>query len=454
MTELTKGQSEALKLLQIWWKSPEQDFILSGKPGTGKTFLTKKLIESLKETSPLFTAPTHEAVGQLMRVLPEQHSERARTTASALGLRLSKTSYHQKLIAGKLPEDFDLYDFLIVDEASMADKAKPDATSLGLIDHAQRNFKKLLWLGDWAQLPPPTAEGSSDSPIFSQGYSGYELTEIKRYSGDILEWVEAVRNQINSPVRKVPTPFGVIDNISKKRGALPALSADALEEIASGKGRILVWTNQATKYCREPGVKEYNTLIREYKFGGAASEPYLTSDTVIVKDNPLMQAEDTETHETLTLENFLDEKMVRVAPVNSKGEVLRVDIATICEVEAYRLEIKFDRYGFAVAYTPTVKGKLIYDKRLREFAEKAINSGDAKTAGGFWFKYHSFKELFVTLKHSYCTTTHGAQGLTIPSVYVDVANILQSRDWKLAFKLLNVAGSRAAEKLSLIRSVA
>lgn len=445
MSDLTKGQTEALEKLQDWWKSPEQNFVLKGKPGTGKTFLTEQLVEKLEEASPLFTAPTHEAVGQLQRVLPDQHSERARTTASALGLRLSKTSFHQKLIKGKLPEDFNLYDFLIVDEASMAD--------LELIDHAQRNFKKILWLGDWAQLPPPSEGGSSDSPVFTQGYSEYELTEIKRYSGDILTWVEAVRNQINSSARKVPAPFGGIENISKKKGVLPSLNTEILEEIASGKGRILVWTNQSSKYCKEPGVREYNELVRQFKFGGASSESYLVSDTVIVKDNPLMQAEDTETHEALTLENFLDEKMVRVAPVNSKGEVLRVDMTNICGVEAYRLEIKFDKYGFAVAYTPTMKGRAVYDKMLKGLAEKAINAGDARTAGKIWFEYHSFKELFVTLKHSYCTTTHGAQGLTIPSVYVDVANILQSKDWKLAFKLLNVAGSRAAEKLSLIRSV-
>ena len=60
--ELTEGQQNAIDALQGWWNSKEQNIVLSGSPGTGKTFLAKFFVNSLNGCVPLFTAPTNEAV--------------------------------------------------------------------------------------------------------------------------------------------------------------------------------------------------------------------------------------------------------------------------------------------------------------------------------------------------------------------------------------------------------
>ena len=142
---LYPAQEEALKKALL---SPL--LILSGGPGTGKTYLANAIIEAVRAQKPdasiLFTAPTGKASFRIKNPHITQG-----TLHQLLGLR-----EHQKPDPKPL-----IYDLIIVDECSMID-AKLFSFFLSAIPSGTH----LILMGDPNQLPP--VEGAA---IFSNLFS-------------------------------------------------------------------------------------------------------------------------------------------------------------------------------------------------------------------------------------------------------------------------------------------
>lgn len=448
--QLTEGQAGAITELNNWWKGTEQNIILSGSPGTGKTFLAKYFIKGLKSAVPIFTAPTNEAVRQLELSL--DGSAPTRTTYSAFGLALSMHSYKQKIYQRALPEDFNDYNLLIVDEASMAgmmDKKQKDAHAL-LMDYVLASGMRTIWLGDWAQLPPVESENGI-SPVFEQGFKTLELTQVKRHAGAILDFAIELRKIITQPIKNLPAIPEGVETINRNSDKMINFTASEFEEIISDNARIICWTNSSTKYSTLPGVAQYNKMVRSRLFGeelAAASDIYPTDRILFA--SPLMELKDTSLEE-LAFEKLLEAEFSILCSVNAKAEVLRAEIAMVMGVECWKTELEVEGNFNCIAYIPTNAGKVEkenIEKRLRELAANCSNGKEAETG---WRYYHTFRQCFADVKHTYCVTGHRSQGSTIDKVYVDVGNMLQNRDRLVAFKNLYVAATRARNSLSLIR---
>lgn len=175
----------------------DNEVLLTGYAGTGKTFVVQQLLKHLKETGQkqkiVFTAPTNSAVKVLKDMAKSQGLEvDCKTTYSLLGLKeqtdklTGQKSYarDKKEVAQHLK-----YNIMVVDEASMLNKALREE-----VLKASQQGVKIIYMGDRAQLPPV---GESESLVF-QIENRADLTEVMRYGGDLGKVAESIRNNLET----------------------------------------------------------------------------------------------------------------------------------------------------------------------------------------------------------------------------------------------------------------
>ena len=120
----TNGQEEALTKIEDWYNNPKElSFTLSGRAGTGKTYIIKYLIDNIIKQPICVSAPTHKAV----RTVERSTGRKGKTLQSLHGLRPNVNL-----------EDFDLhnvkfdtlgnptignYKIIVIDECSMVNPA-------------------------------------------------------------------------------------------------------------------------------------------------------------------------------------------------------------------------------------------------------------------------------------------------------------------------------------------
>lgn len=168
MIELGAQQDEAMAAVRAWLADPKgpQIFRLFGFAGTGKTTLAKLLAEMVKG-SVLYATLT----GKAALVLRGKGCDGATTLHSLTYLvEVDETTGE---VAFKLNPESPLADaaLLVVDEVSMVDEPLAlDVLSFG---------KRVLVLGDPAQLPPVSGEG-----YFIKAAPDFMLTEVHRQAAE------------------------------------------------------------------------------------------------------------------------------------------------------------------------------------------------------------------------------------------------------------------------------
>lgn len=164
--ELAPQQSEAAKAVSDWLRNPSgrQFFYLAGYAGTGKTTIARVLAEGAGEV--VFGAFT----GKAALVLQSKGCAGASTIHSMIyTLEKPNTPIPRFVLNPDSPvADCDL---VIIDEVSMVgEELGRDLLSFG---------KRVLVLGDPAQLPPISGEG-----FFTAGEPDFMLTEVHRQAAD------------------------------------------------------------------------------------------------------------------------------------------------------------------------------------------------------------------------------------------------------------------------------
>lgn len=159
--ELNKQQREA-----VFGCLSKKISLLTGGPGTGKTFTIKRIIRTIKNINPnikiSLMAPTGKAAGRMIEVIKLE----ATTIHCAFGINEGDNLLRKE---GMILDE----DLIIVDEASMIDE-----TLFGYMVKHISDKTQLILVGDTGQLPSVGAGNLLES--LSSIVPNYELTTICR----------------------------------------------------------------------------------------------------------------------------------------------------------------------------------------------------------------------------------------------------------------------------------
>ena len=161
---LTNDQQTAAALFETWLSNedPGIPFVLSGYAGSGKTFLSMRLLRQVEATGLCWTvvAPTHKAVGVLRHALDLEGLRPTwypSTIHRLLRLKLRRQGDREVCESTEqTAASLEHLGLVLVDESSMV-----DSSLLSVALQCAHPFKtRLVFVGDPAQLPPV---GEADS---------------------------------------------------------------------------------------------------------------------------------------------------------------------------------------------------------------------------------------------------------------------------------------------------
>lgn len=291
--------------------------ILGGRPGTGKTYSTARLVRLLLDRygseSVAIAAPTGKAAVRITEVMQGYGVPlRARTWHSLLGVASADGGWSFKHDErNPLP-----YRVLIGDETSMN-----DTPLMCSIFRARSRGCHVLLVGDVNQLPP-VGHGAPLRDMIAAGLPYGELREIKRNSGGIVETCAAICDDL---------PWRSGDNlVMQETHGEDRQIIRLLNEIkhASNDGHDPVWDCQvlvAVNAKSKLSRKELNRVLQaELNHSpGVEGSPFRVGDKIVNLKNGYFPSTD---------ENEIDDPNLQT---NDKGEVYVAngELARVIHVE-------------------------------------------------------------------------------------------------------------------------
>ena len=460
-TELFPGiyanedQEAALQEMREFLNSDETLFTLTGRGGTGKTTLIKKLVE---DREALFIAPTHKAKNVLTKSINSNTNRKDReaiTLAAALFVKpnddgeFAPDKYKREYMGSSMP--IRNAKLIIIDEASMIN----DAYYEDIKDQIRRyNPKaKIIFMGDNAQIPPVGQD--TDSKVFSE-VKGATLNQRMRQgeTSPIVPLSDIVASNVESsvPERKVikkeervnkfneDTNEGVLF-VNNEKQLLENFVVDFKEHPTSTK--LITYNNES--HQRNPqSVLNLNKKVRELLYGNNAPQ-YMDGEQVISYSTTMEGDE-------IILENSVDFTVEKVDKPYTEFKTVSVSSKnrgprTISiSYEAIPLTLKDNLTGkITIINVPTNESKPLIQKKINDLFKGNKLEGIAKDGQLAYELMGSIPKI----EYGYAVTSHKAQGSTYRNAYVMEDNILNAYGAtnKAKNQSLYVGISRASHKL-------
>lgn len=514
--ELSPSQILGKQNLEDFLESREKLFILKGSAGTGKSTIISLILNEDKyhDKKIAFSATTNKAVSILkeMSNTNENKREVVYLTIHKLlriqrkidknGNELFITNIDKENIKTKSKSIYN-YDIIIVDEASMI-----NFDIIQKIIAIKDKIKgKVIFVGDPAQLPPVNEKYSL---IFkTDDIPGFELKEIMRYKGNIVElnnkirdlvfddrtkikfknyidekfslfkdfnkWIDSYLNILkeidsinNIPIFIVYTnkQCDIINNRIRRE-----LFKDFENQFVSGE--LIIFNNYfksgSASYYTSKKIKVKNTEKNIYNFRNLNDELLKIVNDILDKELTKMKEKmnDTdqkrfivekdelllgESEEQLTINKFVND----IRKFNRKLE----DIFTVYE----EFDLKIWKLSLTNKDSIIVidsESKNEYDeiletsrkelKKVKGFIDRNFKSlNDLMTIIWEYF-YSKIVDIFADISYGYCITTHKSQGSTFDNIYIDMNNIItKNKNKEESFRCLYTASTRSSNKVNLL----
>jgi ATP-dependent exoDNAse (exonuclease V) alpha subunit len=478
---LTKTQQEAHSLIMDFFGSDEQCFILKGYAGVGKTFLINVLARELKHQERQFflIAPT----GRAARVLSAKTGFSTATIHSFIYAGADESRLLEE-IKEPAPLNFSLKKcnhesdaVYIIDEASMIADSGGAGEFLNfgsgqlLADlfeyiellpgkRTEKNERKIIFVGDPAQLPPVKQDFSvalspeyldDNYDIYSEEFT---ITEVVRQAADnpILQVATGIRNAITKEdysfhpfltARPMEIkPYDFLGNWKR------AVDNDSEENVI-----VIAHTNKT--------ALRYNQMIRSVKYGRDIQDIKVGDRLLVTNNNRFYGLLNGDIVEVVSIDSGIETIDAQGFELIGKSISLSFQDITVAYTDIYGDEIEAqckivltllnsnaaaltrEEY-YAMKYIGmqknTVKAptKQLKKKNLQKYLEALVKYEEAITNNPYINA--------LQVKFGYAVTCHKAQGGEWKHVFLDFSTFMDLRTLEY-FRWAYTAITRAKERL-------
>lgn len=408
---------------------------INGPAGTGKTTLTKFLIDHLIESGEkgvMLAAPTHQAKDVLSKL-----SGMAASTIHSL-LKINPTTYEDATVFQQADvPDLSKCRVLICDEASMYDREL-----FKILMASIPRWCTIIALGDIAQLrpvSPNSREPELSAFFFHDAFKQVSLTEVMRSNAPIIEVATSIRNGgwiennviDGNGVHSLIESGASVKNFFKKYFEIVKDADDLFDN------RMLAYTNKS--------VDTLNSVVRKKLY---ETEIPFIKDEVLVMQEPLINRHSFEG------KSFSD-------VVFNNGEMVRIISCFECVEDLYirgynkKSSVKAWNIQLRSVTTDNIASiKVIHDQEeLNKFqyymSQSAAEFKNTRDKRPNWQGWWEIKGKFHKVKPLPCSTIHKSQGTTVDSVFL-YTPCIHSCDAELAQQLLYVGTTRAKNNVYFI----
>ena len=445
--DLTPDQLRAKETFVKWLANNAYDnpFVLSGFAGSGKTYLSIKLLKIVEKKKLCWTvvAPTHKAVGVLRKALQDEGLKPTwypSTVHRLLRLRLKRNNNLEVCEeTAQTNKSLEQLDLVLIDEASMISR-----NLLEIVLRCAHSFKtRLVFVGDSAQLPPV---GEAASPVFSMNKSStFSLNQVVRHQGPVLKLANLFRRD-DFPCDPLPcfkplaSEKGLIASLNEKNWFEMAKthlrSASEKDDIDSA--RILCYTNRS--------IDRLVPFARRAVHGDIADEMPVLPGEVLISRKAVMSCASVDAIKSEEEPGILfgsNTEMV-VKDISPENYYLNDELPSI---ETLIAEVKIGEREFSIRLMPEVSSSAreVLDKSLTDLSNKA-KSLKGSEARSYWRDFFSLRDSFAHVGPASVISVHRSQGSTFERVFV-TPDIFWPKDISFRRQLAYVAVTRASKEV-------
>lgn len=362
--QYSKGQQEFINALQN-----DENIFLTGKAGTGKSFIVKEAMNILKKRGDKFiaVAPTGVAAQNLQGATI--HSTFALTINGML--TFDKCSF----LKSKRRKVLKNCKYIFIDEVSMLRPDILDAMNWTLTKNGLSDMtsKKIIFVGDMKQLPPPINDNMKS--VLLGKYNGYTFEHSKIFNELSVKTIE-----LQEVLRQSDEEFIKNLNIVRDGGKSEYFRQFVNKE---NKGVVLAPHNSTVKNYNEQGLAKLKGKKYTYKakLDGTA-KPYDFSL------EPLIEVK--EGAKIMYLVNSQANPLIN----GTIGEFLFKKDLPFIRVEGI---------DYLLEEVQQTKKEYVFDEEQNELVLKEVGSIEQ-----------------LPIKLAYALTIHKSQGLTFDEVTIDL----------------------------------
>ncbi|EQA7786838.1 ATP-dependent DNA helicase [Acinetobacter baumannii] len=409
---------------------------INGPAGTGKTTLTKFLINHLIKSGingVMLAAPTHQA----KKVLSKLSGMEASTIHSLL--KINPTTYEDATVFQQSDAP-DLSDcqVLICDEVSMYDREL-----FRILMASVPQWCTIIGLGDIAQIRPVAP--NSNKPelsafFFNEKFKQVSLTEVMRSNAPIIEVATEIRQ--GGWIREnIKDGMGVHSMVKPEGGSVAAFLMKYFDIVKDADdlfdNRMLAYTNKS--------VNDLNGIIRKRLY--QTTIPYI-KDEVLVMQEPLIRSHSFE-GKTFSEVVFNNGELVRIINCRERNFDLKIkgfnglDTIKVWEIEIRGVD------SDAVDLIRVIHEEQEMNKFQFFMSKSAGEFKNMRDKRPNWKGWWELRGQFHKVKPLPCGTIHKSQGSTLDNVFLYTPCIHRA-DAELAQQLLYVGSTRAKHNVYFV----